>query len=72
MTWSDSAGLPDVEGEETPTLDAQYAIGSITKTFTAVLLLQLRDLLAPDGTIPCLYWATCPFTRLPEIFGPNP
>jgi CubicO group peptidase (beta-lactamase class C family) len=44
VTWSDSAGLADVEREVAPTLDTQYAIGSITKTFTAVLLLQLRDL----------------------------
>lgn len=43
LTWSDSAGLADVEGGSEPTLDTQYAIGSITKTFTAVLL-QLRDL----------------------------
>jgi CubicO group peptidase (beta-lactamase class C family) len=44
LTWSDSAGLADVDGGVVPTLDTQYAIGSITKTFTAVLLLQLRDL----------------------------
>lgn len=44
LTWSDSAGLADVERGSEPTLDMQYAIGSITKTFTAVLLLQLRDL----------------------------
>jgi CubicO group peptidase (beta-lactamase class C family) len=44
LTWSDSAGLADVERGSEPTLDTQYAIGSITKAFTAVLLLQLRDL----------------------------
>jgi CubicO group peptidase (beta-lactamase class C family) len=44
LTWSDSAGLADVENQVAPTLDTQYSIGSITKTFTAVLLLQLRDL----------------------------
>jgi CubicO group peptidase (beta-lactamase class C family) len=44
LTWSDSAGLADVEGEVAATLDTQYSIGSITKTFTAVLLLRLRDL----------------------------
>jgi CubicO group peptidase (beta-lactamase class C family) len=43
ITWSDSVGLADVETEVAPTLDTQYSIGSITKTFTAVLLLQLRD-----------------------------
>jgi CubicO group peptidase (beta-lactamase class C family) len=44
LTWSDDAGLADVEGEVAPSLDTQYAIGSITKTFTAVLVLQARDL----------------------------
>jgi CubicO group peptidase (beta-lactamase class C family) len=43
MVWSGTAGLADVEHEREPTLDTQYRIGSITKTFTAVLLLQLRD-----------------------------
>ena len=41
IAWSGAAGLADVERE--PGLDTQYRIGSITKTFTAVLLLQLRD-----------------------------
>jgi len=43
VTWSDAVGLADVEQGLQPTLDTQYRIGSITKTFTAVLLLQLRD-----------------------------
>jgi CubicO group peptidase (beta-lactamase class C family) len=43
VTWSDAVGLVDVEQGRVPTLDTQYSIGSITKTFTAVLLLQLRD-----------------------------
>jgi CubicO group peptidase (beta-lactamase class C family) len=43
MTWSDAVGLADVQGALAPTIDTQYAIGSITKTFTAVLVLQLRD-----------------------------
>jgi CubicO group peptidase (beta-lactamase class C family) len=43
MVWSGTVGLADVEHEREPTLDTQYRIGSITKTFTAVLLLQLRD-----------------------------
>lgn len=44
LTWSDSAGFADVEAGVEPTDDTQYQIGSITKTFTAVLVLQLRDL----------------------------
>jgi CubicO group peptidase (beta-lactamase class C family) len=44
VTWADSAGFANVEAGVEPTLDTQYAIGSITKTFTATLVLQLRDL----------------------------
>ncbi len=43
IVWSGMAGLADVESEREPTLHTQYRIGSITKSFTAVLLLQLRD-----------------------------
>jgi CubicO group peptidase (beta-lactamase class C family) len=43
IVWSGAAGLADVERRREPTMDTQYRIGSITKTFTAVLLLQLRD-----------------------------
>jgi CubicO group peptidase (beta-lactamase class C family) len=43
LAWSDAVGLADVEQGREPTVDTQYRIGSITKTFTAVLLLQLRD-----------------------------
>ena len=40
LLWS--AGRGRVHGDR-PTTDVQYRIGSITKTFTAVLVLQLRD-----------------------------
>ncbi len=43
LVWSDCVGLADVATERPATLDTQYRIGSITKTFTAVLLMQLRD-----------------------------
>ena len=41
--WQDSIGLADVEAERATSPDTQYRIGSITKTFTAVGILQLRD-----------------------------
>ena len=52
LVWS--GGVGTVEGSE-PTPDTQYRIGSITKTFVAVLVLRLRDeglleLLAPLET----------------------
>ena len=40
MVWTGSRGW--VEGEA-PHGDVQYRIGSITKTFVAVLVLRLRD-----------------------------
>ncbi len=41
--WSDAVGLADVEVKEEATPDTQYAVASITKTFTAVAVMQLRD-----------------------------
>src|SRR5687767_1873640 len=40
MVWS--AGRGSVDGS-LPTVDTQYRIGSITKPFTAVLVMRLRD-----------------------------
>jgi CubicO group peptidase (beta-lactamase class C family) len=43
VVWADALGLADVEGGREATPDTQYRIGSITKTFTAAAILQLRD-----------------------------
>jgi CubicO group peptidase (beta-lactamase class C family) len=43
LIWSDAVGLADVERGEQATPDHQYRIASITKTFTAVAVMQLRD-----------------------------
>ena len=43
LLWQSALGLADVEAEVETTADTQYRIGSITKTFTAVGVLQLRD-----------------------------
>jgi CubicO group peptidase (beta-lactamase class C family) len=43
LVWSDALGLADVELRVEATPDTQYAVASITKTFTAASLLQLRD-----------------------------
>jgi CubicO group peptidase (beta-lactamase class C family) len=42
LLWERAIGLADVERGEAATPDHVYRIGSITKTFTAVLVLQLR------------------------------
>src|SRR4029450_8723423 len=45
VVWRRALGLADVERGEEATPDHAYRIGSITKTFTAVCILQLRDAL---------------------------
>ncbi len=41
--WQDAIGLADVDAGRVASPDTQYRIGSITKTFTAACILQLRD-----------------------------
>jgi CubicO group peptidase (beta-lactamase class C family) len=43
IVWADAVGLADAERGERATPDHQYRIASITKTFTAVAIMQLRD-----------------------------
>jgi CubicO group peptidase (beta-lactamase class C family) len=43
VVWADAVGLADAEHDELATPEHQYRIGSITKTFTAVAVMQLRD-----------------------------
>jgi CubicO group peptidase (beta-lactamase class C family) len=43
LAWSEAVGLADVEQGVEATADTQYAVASITKTFTAASVLQLRD-----------------------------
>jgi CubicO group peptidase (beta-lactamase class C family) len=43
VVWDDAVGLADVEQGAEATTDSQYAVASITKTFTAASVMQLRD-----------------------------
>jgi CubicO group peptidase (beta-lactamase class C family) len=43
VVWQEALGLASVEPEERATSDTQYRVGSITKTFTAAAVMQLRD-----------------------------
>ena len=43
VVWEDAVGLADVDAGVEATPETQYRIGSITKTFTAVAVMQLRD-----------------------------
>ena len=43
VVWAEAVGLADIESGEAATPDHQYRVASITKTFTAVAVMQLRD-----------------------------
>jgi len=43
VAWSQAIGLADVEVGTEASVDTQYAVASITKTFTAISVMQLRD-----------------------------
>jgi CubicO group peptidase (beta-lactamase class C family) len=43
VVWETAVGLADVDAGREATPDTQYRVGSITKTFTAVCVMQLRD-----------------------------
>ncbi len=52
--WSGAAGMADVETGEAMRLDSKFGIGSITKTFISVVVLQLVEegVLSLDDTLP--------------------
>ncbi|HEU5278964.1 MAG TPA: serine hydrolase domain-containing protein [Gaiellaceae bacterium] len=43
VVWQEALGLARIEEKEAATPDTQYRVGSITKTFTAAAIMQLRD-----------------------------
>src|SRR3954451_11275726 len=43
IVWETAVGAADVESRREATTDTQYRLGSITKTFTAAAIMQLRD-----------------------------
>src|SRR5690242_14681414 len=43
IVWETAVGAADVEAQREATPDTQYRVGSITKTFTAAAIMQLRD-----------------------------
>jgi CubicO group peptidase (beta-lactamase class C family) len=43
VVWEEALGIASADPQDAATPGHQYRIGSITKTFTAVLVLQLRD-----------------------------
>ena len=43
LVWETAVGVADVTGGREASPDTQYRLGSITKTFTAAAIMQLRD-----------------------------
>ena len=43
QVWANAVGAADYDEEREATPDTQYRIGSVTKTFTATAVMQLRD-----------------------------
>jgi CubicO group peptidase (beta-lactamase class C family) len=43
LLWKEAVGIADEDADVVATPDTQYRVGSITKTFTAVAIMQLRD-----------------------------
>ena len=43
LLWNEAVGVADEDAGAAATPDTQYRVGSITKTFTAVAIMQLRD-----------------------------
>ena len=60
VLWRAALGCADVERGEEATPEHAYRIGSITKTFTAVCILQLRDAMVLDLDDPLR-------THVPEV-----
>lgn len=43
LAWGEGIGVADITGDRAPAADDQFLIASNTKTFTAVMVMQLRD-----------------------------
>lgn len=70
LLWGKGYGLADVETKKAVDLDTRFRIASISKTFTAVAILQLRDagLLGLDDPVSThLDWFDRRYAGAPEI-----
>ncbi|MBI1276935.1 MAG: serine hydrolase [Anaerolineaceae bacterium] len=70
LIWGKGYGFADIEHEKPITLDTRFRIASITKTFTAVAILQLRDagkLRLDDPVSQYLTWFTLRYEGAPAI-----
>jgi CubicO group peptidase (beta-lactamase class C family) len=70
LIWGEGFGFADIESKKPVTLDTRFRIASISKTFTAVAILQLRDagaLCLDDPVSKYLDWFDLQFQGAPEI-----
>ena len=70
LIWGKGYGYADLEHETPITLDTRFRIASITKTFTAVAILQLRDsgkLQLDDPVSTYLEWFSLRYDNAPPI-----
>ena len=68
--WAKGFGCADIETQKPVTLDTRFRIASISKTFTAVAILQLRDagaLSLDDPVSSRLDWFDLRYEGAPEI-----
>ena len=65
ISWLGASGLADVTAQHPIEFDALLGIGSVTKTFTAAVIVQLRDegMLTLDDAV-AEHCASCPFGEL--------
>ncbi len=70
LLWGKGYGYADVDTKQPVTLDTRFRIASISKTFTAVAIMQLRDagkLSLDDPASKYLNWFTLRYPDAPEI-----
>ena len=70
LLWGKGFGYAEIEAKEPITLDTRFRIASISKTFTAVALLQMRDagtLSLDDPVSRYLDWFNLQYEGAPEI-----
>lgn len=70
LIWGSGYGFADIDQKKPITLDTRFRIASITKTFTALAILQLRDsgkLRLDDAVSEYLPWFTLRYEGAPAI-----
>ena len=67
LVWGEGIGVAEVGADRAPTADDQFLVASNTKTFTAVMVMQLRD----EGRLTLDDSATASHVELRAFGGTN-